>query len=240
MLRVALAALVLLLVAFAAFVGWALTPLGPGTEALEALEGDGSVEVTETGEAILFVPRGVEPTTGVVIYPGGRVDARSYAPLALEVARRGHLVAITPMPLNLAVFAPGRAGCVVDGHPGIERWVVGGHSLGGAMAAAWLEDAPSSVTGLALLAAYPPAFTDLAETSLAAVSLRGSADRLVTEDEWLTSGLRLPPDARLETIEGGNHAQFGDYGIQPGDGDASITASEQWQAAAREIDALFR
>ena len=45
----------------------------------------------------------------------------------------------------------------------------------------------------------------------------------------------LPEDAEVEVIEGGNHAQFGSYGIQKGDGTADITADEQQNVTARKI-----
>ena len=71
----------------------------------------------------------------MIFYPGGRVDPRSYAPAARAIAAQGYLAVITPMPLNLAVFTPGRAAQVIAAYPEIHTWAIGGHSLGGAMAA---------------------------------------------------------------------------------------------------------
>ncbi len=114
---------------------WALTPLGPGPTALETLGGTNKVAVTEADDRYEFAPRGTEPTSAVILYPGGRVDARSYAPLAARIAERGHLVVIPVMPLSLAVLDANAADEVIAAHPEVETWVVGGHSLGGAMAA---------------------------------------------------------------------------------------------------------
>ena len=65
------------------------------------------------------------------------------------------------MPLNLAVLNPGAAQDVIDAYPAIESWVIGGHSLGGAMAAAFADDHPGIVDGLVLLAAFPASWNDL-------------------------------------------------------------------------------
>ena len=149
--RLGLAVLILLVVAVAGFVVWAEMPLGPMPEALTALQSDAQVAV-ETDPWLSFMPTGQAPSTGLIIYPGGRVDARSYAPLAHQIAAAGYLVIIPPMPLNLAVFAPGRAAAVMAAHPEIQRWVIGGHSLGGSMAANFVYTNPGLMAGLVLLA----------------------------------------------------------------------------------------
>jgi len=42
------------------------------------------------------------------------------------------------------------------------------------------------------------------------------------------------------TIEGGNHAQFGSYGPQPGDNEATISAQEQLDQTVEAIALLMR
>ena len=106
-------------------------------EALTAMQSDSSVQVTKDGW-ITFMPAGGEPDTGVIFYPGGRVDHRAYAPLMSELAANGYLVSLVPMPFNLAVFGSESASQVIAAHPEIEHWVIGGHSLGGAMAASFV------------------------------------------------------------------------------------------------------
>lgn len=137
------------------FVIWAETPLGPMPEALAALQSDDRVTV-EITPWLTFAPVDTTSTVGFVLYPGGRVDPRSYAPAAREIAAAGYLVVIPPMPFNLAVFATERATEVIAAYPEITRWVVGGHSLGGAMAARFVARHPDAVDGLALWASYPP------------------------------------------------------------------------------------
>jgi pimeloyl-ACP methyl ester carboxylesterase len=195
-------------------------------EALAALESDARVHV-ETAPWLVFRPANQDPSVGLVLYPGGRVDPRAYAPTARALAEEGHLVVIVPMPLNLAFFAPGRAAEVMAAFPGIESWALGGHSLGGAMAANYAHGNPEAVRGLLLWAAYPGASDDLSDYQLAASSIYGTRDGLATPDKIDASRPLLPPDTGWTAVEGGNHAQFGWYGPQPGDDEATISREKQ-------------
>lgn len=224
-----LAPLVVALVAVGIFVLWGSTPAAPMPEALAALESDSRVQV-DTEPWLAFRPAGQELRTGLVLYPGGRVDPRAYAPAARGLAEEGYLVVIAPMPLNLAFLAPGRASDVIAAFPEIQHWAVGGHSLGGAMAARFAYGDPDVVQGLALWAAYPASSDDLSGYDLAATSIFGTQDGLATPDEIAASRPLLPPDTVWVAIEGGNHAQFGWYGPQDGDNEATISREEQ-QAA---------
>lgn len=233
--RLGLTLILLLVVAVVGFVIWAETPLGPMPEALAALESDAQVTV-QTDPWLSFAPAGQQPATGLILYPGGRVDPRSYAPPAREIAAAGYLVIIPPMPLNLAVFAPGRAAKVMAAHPEIQRWVVGGHSLGGSMAANFVYKNPAVVDGLALWASYPAGSNPLTEFDLPVLSIYGTED-MGLEGIEASKGL-LPLQTQWVVIEGGNHAQFGWYGPQPGDGQASISREEQ-QAQIIEATLTF-
>jgi hypothetical protein len=199
------------------------------SEALEALEtgtqGDG-VLVT-IGNWLAFTPTDGEPPTGLVLYPGGRVDPRSYAPAARAIAAEGHLVVILPMPLNLAVFAPDRAQSVIEAFPGVSHWAIGGHSLGGTMAARFVHQHARSAEGLVLWAAYPAENNSFADRELAVVSIYGTLDGLATMEKINASRPLLPADTRWVPVEGGNHAQFGWYGPQSGDNPATVSREAQ-------------
>jgi dienelactone hydrolase len=208
------------------FVIWAETPLGPMPEALAALESDAKVQV-EQGDWYVFRPVGQTPDTGMVIYPGGRVDPRSYAPTARILAEEGYLTVIVPMPLNLAVFDPGAAAEVIAAYPEITTWAVGGHSLGGAMAANFARKNSDLLGGLFLWAAYPASSDDLSGQDLNVISIYGTLDGLATGDKIEASRPLLPADTVWVAIQGGNHAQFGWYGDQPGDNPAAISREEQ-------------
>jgi pimeloyl-ACP methyl ester carboxylesterase len=220
------------------FVIWAQTPLGPMPEAIGALESDNWVQINRT-TWIEFRPETGQPGTGFILYPGGRVDHRSYAPLARRIAEEGYLVVIAPMPLNLAVFSPNRAARVIEAYPEIENWAVGGHSLGGAMAASYSGSNLDRVRGLVLWASYPPGSTDLSASDLEVVSIYGSNDSVLSSLQHAESRALLPSTTSWVLIEGGNHAQFGWYGLQPGDGEAAISRIDQQnQIVAATLDLL--
>ena len=215
------------LIGVTGFVIWASSPAQPMAQALVALEGNDQVAVVE-GEWIVFEPL-VEPkSTGFIFYPGGLVDARAYAPQALAIAERGYPVVIVPMPLNLAVFGANRANDVMAAFPQIEQWVIGGHSLGGAMAANYTRGHAGAVDGLVLWAAFPAGNDSVADqTTLTAYSIYGTLDGLATPEEVRGAAALLPSATRFIPIEGGNHAQFGWYGDQSGDNPATISRAEQ-------------
>ena len=222
--RLGLALGLLLVIASAGFVIWAETPLGPMPEALAALESGPDVQV-ETDPWLTFTPTDAQPTLGLILYPGGRVDPRSYAPPARQIAAAGYLVVIPPVPLNLAVFSPNIAAKVMAAHPEIEIWVVGGHSLGGSMAASFAYSHPDRVAGLVLWASYPAGNNPLADRDLPVLSIYGTQDMGLEGIE--ASRDLLPAHTQWVVMEGGNHAQFGWYGPQPGDGEATISREEQ-------------
>ncbi len=215
-----------LLLAFGAVLFWLMTAAQLMPEALAALESSPAVMV-EQEPWLVFRPADVEPQTGLIYYPGGRVDYRSYAPYARAVAEQGYLVVIPRMPFNLAVFDPAEAGAVMDAYPGVQRWVVGGHSLGGAMAANFAKANPDRVHGLLLIASYPAEPDSLANTTLPVLSISGSEDGLADSATVEASRALLPANAGFLVIEGGNHAQFGWYGEQSGDNPARIDRAEQ-------------
>ena len=210
----------------AGFVIWGETPAEPMPEALAALESDSQVTVT-TGSWLVFNPAVSQPTMGLIFYPGGRVDYRAYAPVARQIAARGYRVVIVRMPLNLAVFNPGAAADVIAAYPEIQHWAIGGHSLGGAMAANFAKNHPGAVEGLALWASYPASGDDLSASGLRAVSIYGDLDGLATAGKIDESRALLPADTAWVSIRGGNHAQFGWYGDQRGDKAAAVSRQDQ-------------
>jgi pimeloyl-ACP methyl ester carboxylesterase len=237
----------LLLIPILAAVGygiWAQAQYEPMPEALAALESDEQVQVTVPRALrgpgwLIFLPVGQKAHSGLVLYPGGFVDPRAYAPTARAIAAEGHLVVIVPMPLNLAVLAPNRATRVIDATPEVERWAVGGHSLGGAMAARYAQRSPEVAQGLALWAAYPAEGEDLSARDLAVASIYGTRDGLATQPKIDASRPLLPQDTAWTAIEGGNHAQFGWYGPQSGDQAPTLSREEQQEQIVAATAALL-
>jgi hypothetical protein len=217
---------ILIILAAGGFYIWASDASGPMPEAMQALESTSTVQV-EKEPWLIFKPVGQEPTTGYIFYPGGKVDPRSYAPMAQAIAEQGYLVVIPPMPLNLAVLSPGEAADVIAAFPEIETWVIGGHSLGGSMAANYAKKHPEQISGLVLLASYPANSDDLSQSDLMVLSMYGTNDLVADYEKIEASKALLPADTQFIPIEGGNHAGFGWYGPQAGDGEATISREEQ-------------
>jgi len=233
-----LGVVIVLGLAMGAFVIWGGTPLGPAPEAEQAMAGDSQVTVT-TGRWLVFEPVGGQPTTGFILYPGGRVDYRSYAPQARAIAAQGYLVVIPRMPLNLAVMNPGAAGEIIAAYPGIQHWAVGGHSLGGSMAANFAASNPGAVQGLVLWASYPAGSDDLSGSELVVASIYGSDDGVASLQDVRSAASLLPANTQWVEVQGGNHAQFGRYGPQGGDNPARIDAlTQQEQVVAATVDIL--
>ncbi len=231
--------LITFVVAGIGFAWWASQAAEPMSEALAALNSTADVAVDYTAW-LIFTPTGREPTGGLIFYPGGRVDPRAYAPAAQAIAAAGYLVVITPMPLNLAVLAPNRAEEVIAAYPNIEHWALGGHSLGGAIAATFVANHPGQIDPLILWAAYPAAGNSLAgQSDLTVLSISGTLDGLATPTDIDASRALLPSTTTFLPIEGGDHAQFGWYGPQPGDNEATISrGAQQEQVIAATLAVL--
>jgi len=222
--RVLLGLLVAATLLTVGFVVWAETPLGPAPEALAALQSDSQVTVDQSDGFITFTPTDRSPTTGFIFYPGGRVDARSYAAPLREIAARGYLVILAPVRLNLAFFDINAAAPVFEAHPGIQHWAVGGHSLGGVAAALFAKEHPQ-IEGLVFWASYP-ADESLKDSTIRVLSIYGTND-MAGVATFTEKDVLMPADIQYVIIEGGNHAQFGDYGLQPGDNEATISRADQ-------------
>jgi len=222
--RVLFGLLIVVVVVVLGFVVWAETPLGPAPEALSALESDSKV-IVNVDNFITFQPANVRPVTGFIFYPGGRVDYRSYAAPLREIASQGYLVILVPVRLNLAFFDINAAGTVFENHPEIKNWAVGGHSLGGVASALFAKNNLDEIAGLIFWASYP-ADDSLNKSDLKMISIYGTNDMagMAIFDEKKPL---LTADAQYVVIQGGNHAQFGDYGPQPGDNEATISRADQ-------------
>jgi hypothetical protein len=223
---VILAVVAAILIVVIGFVVWAETPLGPMTESHQALISDSIVDVS-TGQWLAFKPHGLKANTGFIIYPGGRVNYKSYAPTAHSIANNGYLVVIMPMPLNLAVLGINKANAPIKSYADIKAWAIGGHSLGGTMAAQFAYENPAVIKGLVLWAAYPTSRNDFSDMGVKATTIHCTNDGLVNTSQIDDSMKLLPKDTIRVEIQGGNHSQFGWYGNQPGDNPATISREEQ-------------
>ena len=186
---------------------------------------------TIDGGNVVFEPQNA--TVGFIFYPGGKVEANAYQPLMAELAREGVLCVLVEMPFNLAVFDINAADGIQEQYPEIEDWYIGGHSLGGSMAASYLADHVDEYEGLILLGSYSTA--DLSDTDLDVLSIYGSEDKVLNREKYDENKSNLPDDFSEVVIDGGCHAYFGMYGAQDGDGTPTISNHEQISLTVESI-----
>jgi hypothetical protein len=205
---------------------WATYARPPLLEALEALESDERVMVSQN-PWLTFFPVQTTPNTGFIFYPGGRIDPRSYASLMRTIASDGYLVVVPAMPINMAVFNSNIADDIVAHYPDLDYWVIGGHSVGGVAAAQYTDKHPAMIDGLAIWASYPADSTDLSDLDIPVVSIYGSRELRVNDASVGERKHLLPEDTLYIRIEGGDHHQFGSYEIKPEDHLATTSRASQ-------------
>lgn len=174
--------------------------------------------------------------TGLIFYPGGKVDYQAYAPLLHRIAAKGVTCYLMKMPFRLAVLDINAADGIIEANPQITHWFIGGHSLGGACAAIYASRNAQDFEGLVLLGAYST--KDLSQSGLRVLCMYGENDGVMKRDKYEKDKANLPADFTEIVIPGGCHAYFGDYGSQTGDGTPAITAEEQWNITAEAVAAF--
>ncbi len=213
-------------------------PLPAKDAAKDALSSTPTIKVTESGDQITFMPTGT-PKAGFIFYPGAKVDPVAYSASMRAIARAGFAVFVVKFPLNFAIVSPARADGVIAANPSITRWGIGGHSLGGATACLYTKTS-SKVRALIFWAAYCDKSFDLSSrTDVQVTSISGSLDGLATPAKVESTKAFAPSSTKYIVINGGNHAQFGDYGVQSGDNPPTISFdAEQKQIVTATIAAL--
>lgn len=194
------------------------------------LQDSGSVTVQQTINGSLFDGPGKEKA--MVFYPGAKVDSAAYAPMLSHLAARGIDVFLVRMPMHLAFLNPDAAAELMAAYD-YPQWILAGHSLGGVMAGRFAASHPKNVQGLVLLAAYP---TQDISPSIKLLSIYGTNDAHMNKSAYAASKAHWPQDARELVLQGGNHAQFGYYGMQKYDGVATLPAPDQQQ---QTVDAII-
>ncbi len=192
--------------------------------ALAALSSNQSYTVDDNNDFITFTPIENKSITGIIIYPGGKVQAESYAVIASKLAANGYTTVIVKMPFNLALFDTNKANKVIVNHREIQSWVITGHSLGGVFASDYALK-QHRIKGVIYLGAYPSA--NASNASFKALSIRGSLDNLTTSEDISRNLDKFPANTTFITIPGGNHFNVGDYGAQKGDNNSTISRGEQ-------------
>lgn len=165
--------------------------------------------------------------TAVIFYPGAKVEEEAYLPLLDQIRQTGVTCILVEMPFRMAIFDPDAALEVIPRFPEIRHWYMAGHSMGGAMASQFASEHPDQVDGLILLGAYLYGDYPAADT----LTIYGSLNQSVEDHIGYTEN--------VVEIEGGNHAQFGNYGLQKGDPPAAISPEEQQARAVEAIQAFL-
>ena len=181
-----------------------------------------TMRIEEDGKLTYIYPENPK-SEGIIFYPGGKVEAIAYMPLLLQLAEEGYTTVLVEMPFNLAVFNVNGANKVLESNSEIDSWYLAGHSLGGAMASSYTEENYDRLEGLILLGSYP-----VNEAPIETLAIYGTYDVKLDLEKVRTA------DVVYEIVDG-NHAWFGDYGEQEGDGQALISHEEQQAEAVEEI-----
>lgn len=192
--------------------------------ALEILAQDTGITVQDN---LTMLSPAAPTDTAMIFYPGAKVEAEAYLPLLDQIRQTGITCILVHMPFHMAIFDANAAEDVIDQFPAFQHWYIAGHSMGGAMASQFASDHPDQIDGLILMGAY--IYGDYpAEKTL---TIYGSLNQSVEDQIDYTEN--------IVEIEGGNHAQFGNYGPQKGDLPAAISAEEQQKQTVAAIEAFL-
>lgn len=223
--RLAGGSVLLVLVILGGAFFWYVSDYYPAEDvALEVMAQDSSITVQ--GDLTILSP--TYPTdTAIIFYPGAKVEAEAYLPLLDQIRQTGVTCILVHMPFRMAIFDADAAEEVISQFPEIQHWYIAGHSMGGAMASKFAADHPDQVDGLILMGAY--IYGDYPDEK--ALTIYGSLNQSVEDHIDYTEN--------IVEIEGGNHAQFGNYGPQKGDPAAAISAQEQQAQTVAAIEAFL-
>lgn len=181
---------------------------------------------------LALLPKQSSSEAAVVFYQGAKVEAEAYIPLMEKLVEKGISVYLLKLPFNLAVFSPNAAQKVIQQNPHVQDWYLAGHSLGGVMAASYVSKHPERIRGMIFLASYPSG--NMNGVSLPVLSIYGDQDQILNQETYRKQMDSLP-NVEEVIIRGGNHAQFGSYGPQKGDGHPFISEMEQQRQTAEAI-----
>lgn len=166
--------------------------------------------------------------SALIFYPGAKVEYTAYLPILEKLRQNGIASVLMKMPFNMAIFSVNAADKAFDELSGIDHWFIGGHSMGGAMASSYAAGQKEKVKGLVLLGAY--IYGDVAPKD--ALTVYGTLNADLEKHIDYTDNVVI--------IQGGNHAQFGNYGEQKGDPKALISREEQQDIAVQAILSFIR
>lgn len=225
-LQIALGIVVLLLALCAGAFFWYVSDYYRAEDvALDVLAQDSGISVQDN---LTVLSPSLPSDTAIIFYPGAKVEAEAYLPLLKQIKQIGVTCILVHMPFHMAIFDADVAEDVMEQFPDIQHWYMAGHSMGGAMASQFASDHLDEIDGLILLGAY--IYGDYPDEKT--LTVYGSLNQSVEDHIDYTEN--------IVEIEGGNHAQFGNYGPQKGDLPATISAEEQQEQAVAAIEKFIK
>ncbi|MEH7348758.1 alpha/beta hydrolase [Gottfriedia acidiceleris] len=214
---------ILLLLAFGGFYIWSQQTYKPSKEMYSLVD---NVNIDHKHHWDIFKPQ-ENKETGIILYPGAKVEPEAYSYFAKGLAKDGYTVIIPSVKFNFAIFDINKAEEVMESYPAIKKWYISGHSLGGAAAASYAYKNMNKIEGIIFLGSFPSNSNDFSNFNVPMLSLYAERDGLSTLSKINETKHLLSKDATMYEVLGGNHAQFGMYGKQKGDKNATITAKQQ-------------
>lgn len=195
-------------------------------EAIAILEKEA---VVQTEDNLVVLTPNTPTDTALIFYPGAKVEYIAYLPILEKIKDNSGITCIVvKMPFNMAIFDADAADNIIAQFPEYDNWYIAGHSMGGAMASDYASKNQDKVQGLILLGAY--IYGDYPVEN--ALTIYGSFNTSVAD--------KIDYTENIIVIEGGNHAQFGNYGKQKGDLDATITSDAQQDLAVEAIKTFLK
>lgn len=185
------------------------------------------------GRDVEILPRNEDAGTGLIFYVGAQITPDAYIPLLAQIAEEGYACFVPDLTFNMAALEPEAADEIIAAHPEIKSWILAGHSMGGLTASGYADDHRDTVNGLILVAAYTN--RDMSGAALPVLAVFGDTDGVMNKKLYDKRLAWNPADFEEYVIPGANHAQYGDYGRQPRDNDAAISAEEQRSQTAEII-----
>lgn len=229
-----LAILVSILVFIVGMSTWYVLDYYHVSDATEAMQEDENVQIKQTKTGLFYDGPGTQEA--IIFYPGAKVEGIAYASLLKKLAKEGIDCFLVDMPCHLAILGVSKADDIMQEYV-YKSYYMMGHSLGGAMAAVYTSNHTKEVDGLILLAAFST--KDLSNSDVTVLSIYGNQDGVLNLDKVKELRSNLPQKAKEVVIEGGNHANFGNYGQQKKDNPSTITRQEQQDITANAILSLF-
>ncbi|MTI29801.1 alpha/beta family hydrolase [Xanthovirga aplysinae] len=183
------------------------------------------ISVTENKDEIIFKPNFTQNTSEVIFFQGGLTDPKAYAPLCRKIAENGFTCHLIKMAWRLPQYDYQKVSKLFDLRS--RKYIIGGHSQGGKMAAQFVYENPSSMTGLFLMGTSHPRDINLSNLSIPTLKVYAEKDGLASIPEVLEYEEKLPKNSTLILIKGGNHSQFGYLGKLFMDNSADISLENQ-------------